>query len=56
MITPQPLTDTERATYEWQIWIDSVGETGQEKLKGASVLISRIGGVGEWPPVVHAIF
>lgn len=46
MPTPQPLTDEERATYEWQIWVPEFGEAGQEKLKGASVLVSRCGGLG----------
>lgn len=41
-----PLTDDERARYEWQMWSRDVGEAGQRRLKGASVLISRIGGVG----------
>jgi molybdopterin/thiamine biosynthesis adenylyltransferase len=41
-----PLTDQDRATYEWQLWVTDFGETGQEALKGASVLISRCGGVG----------
>ncbi|MDZ4687977.1 MAG: HesA/MoeB/ThiF family protein [Planctomycetaceae bacterium] len=41
-----PLTDDERARYEWQMWSAGVGEEGQRKLKAASVLISRIGGVG----------
>jgi molybdopterin/thiamine biosynthesis adenylyltransferase len=41
-----PLTDAERAVYEWQLWVSDFGEAGQEKLKGASVLISRCGGVG----------
>ena len=40
------LTDVERATYEWQIWVSDFGEEGQQKLKDASVLISRVGGVG----------
>jgi molybdopterin/thiamine biosynthesis adenylyltransferase len=40
------LTDADRAVYEWQMWVSDFGEAGQEKLKGASVLISRIGGVG----------
>lgn len=40
------LTDQERATYEWQMWIDGFGEEGQEKLKGASALVSRCGGLG----------
>ena len=40
------LTDAERARYEWQLWTPDVGEQGQRKLKQASVLISRLGGVG----------
>jgi molybdopterin/thiamine biosynthesis adenylyltransferase len=42
----KPLDDEERATYEWQIWTADFGEEGQEKLKGASVLVSRVGGLG----------
>ena len=42
----QGLTDAEKATYEWQMWVPDFGEIGQEKLKAASVLISRCGGVG----------
>lgn len=41
-----PLTAPERATYEWQMWVPGFGEAGQEKLKAASVLVSRCGGVG----------
>src|SRR4051794_27515457 len=40
------LTDAERARYEWQLWVPDFGERGQEKLKAASVLVSRVGGVG----------
>jgi len=40
------MTAEERATYEWQMWIPGFGEEGQRKLKNASVLISRCGGVG----------
>jgi molybdopterin/thiamine biosynthesis adenylyltransferase len=40
------LTDEERATYEWQMWVPDLGEAGQQKLKNASVMISRVGGVG----------
>ena len=40
------LTPEERSVYEWQMWVDGVGEAGQAKLKGASVLISRCGGLG----------
>src|SRR5438067_8617821 len=42
----QPLTDAERAVYEWQMWVPGVGEEGQRKLKAASVLVSRVGGLG----------
>jgi molybdopterin/thiamine biosynthesis adenylyltransferase len=42
----QPLTDEERGVYEWQIWLPDLGESGQQKLKDASVLVSRVGGVG----------
>jgi molybdopterin/thiamine biosynthesis adenylyltransferase len=40
------LTAEERAVYEWQMWVPGFGEEGQRKLKGASVLISRVGGLG----------
>src|SRR5207237_272693 len=42
----RPLTDEERAIYEWQLWVPGFGEAGQELLKGATVLITRVGGVG----------
>lgn len=41
-----PLTDEERAVYEWQMWVPGFDESGQEALKGASVLVSRCGGLG----------
>lgn len=41
-----PLTPEERSIYEWQMWVDGVGEAGQQKLKDATVLISRCGGLG----------
>ena len=40
------LSDAEKARYEWQMWTPDVGEAGQQKLKAASVLVSRLGGVG----------
>ncbi len=46
MVEKKPLTDVERAVYEWQMWVSDFGEAGQECLKGASVLISRLGGLG----------
>jgi molybdopterin-synthase adenylyltransferase len=42
----KPLTDEERAVYEWQLSVPGFGEAGQQRLKAASVLISRCGGVG----------
>jgi molybdopterin/thiamine biosynthesis adenylyltransferase len=40
------LTDEERSTYQWQMWVKDFGETGQRRLKNASVLVSRCGGLG----------
>lgn len=40
------LTEQDRAIYEWQISVPGFGEEGQRRLKGASVLISRCGGLG----------
>lgn len=42
----RPLTEEERATYAWQLDVDGFGEAGQEQLAGASVLVSRVGGLG----------
>jgi molybdopterin-synthase adenylyltransferase len=41
-----PLTDAERSLSEWQLSVGGLGEEGQQRLKAASVLISRCGGVG----------
>lgn len=40
------LTPDERNRYEWQLSVRDFGEEGQRRLKAATVLISRIGGVG----------
>jgi molybdopterin/thiamine biosynthesis adenylyltransferase len=40
------LTADERETYAWQMWVPGVGAEGQQKLKAASVLVSRVGGLG----------
>lgn len=40
------LTPEERSVYEWQMWVPGVGEDGQRRLKGATVLVSRVGGLG----------
>ena len=40
------LTADERSRYEWQLWVRDFGEERQRRLKNATVLVSRIGGVG----------
>jgi molybdopterin/thiamine biosynthesis adenylyltransferase len=45
-MTGRPLDDADRQRYRWQLWVDGFDEAGQERLKGASVLVSRCGGVG----------
>ena len=40
------LNPDERQRYEWQMWTRDFGAEGQRKLKGATALVSRIGGVG----------
>jgi molybdopterin/thiamine biosynthesis adenylyltransferase len=40
------LTDEEREIYQWQIWVRDFGEEGQQRLKDASILVSRCGGLG----------
>lgn len=42
----QSLTPDEQATYEWQMWVPGLGEEGQKKLKGSTVLVTRVGGLG----------
>ncbi|MCH2161772.1 MAG: HesA/MoeB/ThiF family protein [Phycisphaerales bacterium] len=48
-----PLDDTDRATYEWQMWVRDFGEEGQQKLRNATVLVSRCGGLGS--PVAYEL-
>jgi molybdopterin/thiamine biosynthesis adenylyltransferase len=43
---PPALTPEELTRYQWQLWVRDFGEDGQRRLKAASVLVSRIGGVG----------
>ena len=45
-MSSKPLTDEERAIYQWQMWVPEFGEAGQVKMKNAAVLISRVGGIG----------
>jgi molybdopterin/thiamine biosynthesis adenylyltransferase len=44
--TLPPLEEIEKQVYEWQMWAEGIGDVGQRKLKAASVLISRVGGLG----------
>jgi molybdopterin/thiamine biosynthesis adenylyltransferase len=46
MTRTHPLDDFEKAVYEWQMWVPGFGLAGQERLKAATVLVSRIGGLG----------
>lgn len=46
MSADEPLTLEEVATYQWQMWVPGVGEDGQRKLKAATVLVTRVGGLG----------
>ncbi|MBX9681178.1 MAG: HesA/MoeB/ThiF family protein [Gemmataceae bacterium] len=41
-----PLDDFDRSRYDWQLAVTGFSEEGQRRLKNASVLVSRIGGVG----------
>ena len=47
------LTPEERATYEWQMWVQDFGEAGQERLRSSTVLVSRVGGLGS--PVAYEL-
>ncbi|MBI98246.1 MAG: MoeZ/MoeB [Verrucomicrobiales bacterium] len=40
------LTSLEQEIYSWQTTIEGFGEPGQQRLKSASVMVSRIGGLG----------
>ncbi|MCA8991872.1 MAG: HesA/MoeB/ThiF family protein [Planctomycetaceae bacterium] len=46
MSTMSGMTPEEHARYEWQMWTPGIGVEGQEKLRSASVMVSRLGGVG----------
>lgn len=40
------LTSEDRAIYEWQMWLEEIGEEGQRRLRSATALVSRVGGLG----------
>ncbi len=44
--TLPPLSPEERSVYEWQRDVTGLGQLGQRRLKAATVLISRVGGLG----------
>lgn len=46
MVAGISFSDSELARYERQIRIDGFGLEGQERLKNATVMVSRVGGVG----------
>ena len=46
MTDPNNLINEELAIYEWQLWVEGFGLAGQLRLKNATVLVSRVGGVG----------
>ena len=43
---PASLTLSERETYEWQLDVPGIGESGQLALRNATALVSRVGGLG----------
>ena len=45
-LNASPLSEEEREIYRWQMWIPDLGEAGQKKLRNASALVTRVGGVG----------
>ena len=42
----QPLNPEDKAIYEWQLDLEGLGKSGQEKLKNSTAVVSRIGGLG----------
>ncbi|MDR6225988.1 HesA/MoeB/ThiF family protein [Desmospora profundinema] len=41
-----PLTEIDKQQFGWQMMIPDFGESAQKKLKGASALVTRVGGLG----------
>ncbi len=46
MSAAEPLTDAERTRYQWQLGVPGFDAEKQRRLKSATVLVSRCGGVG----------
>lgn len=46
MAHPPALSGEEQARYQWQRGITGFGDAGQQRLKAATVLVTRVGGVG----------
>jgi molybdopterin/thiamine biosynthesis adenylyltransferase len=42
----RPLNEEDLAIYEWQLDVPNFGKQGQQKLKNATALVSRAGGLG----------
>lgn len=51
--TPTNLTDADRDRFSWQLSVPGFDEAAQARLKGASVLVSRVGGLGS--PVAYEL-
>lgn len=47
------LTTQDRETYAWQLWVPGYTEEAQAILRGATVLVSRVGGLGS--PVAYQL-
>ncbi|MCH2136225.1 MAG: HesA/MoeB/ThiF family protein [Phycisphaerales bacterium] len=52
-MNPRSMSEEELAIYEWQLDVPGHGVPGQEKLAGATVLVSRVGGLGS--PVAYEL-
>lgn len=52
-MTNGPLTDEQKAIYEWQMTVPDFGEVGQQKLADTTALISRCGGLGS--PLAYSL-
>ncbi|MBW8036505.1 MAG: HesA/MoeB/ThiF family protein [Planctomycetes bacterium] len=52
-MTSRPLTDEQKAIYEWQMTVAGFGQDGQQKLANTTALISRCGGLGS--PLAYSL-
>ena len=45
-MSDEELSEVDRRTYGWQLDVPGLGEAGQAKLRAATALVSRVGGLG----------